>query len=304
MTTEEYLNLFASVEKLATGGKLYRLMKHPLKYLFAITYRELFYRFSKNEIKIQSTLFNGCKFTIALPASTDIFLTGGKSHDSEIRLAKYLIQNLSRNSVLIDVGAHYGYFSLIASTIAKDGMVYSFEPSTKSFKILQANLADKNNVMVLNQAVSEKSGTIVFYEFDNLHSEYNSTQISQFESAEWFKGVKPLTQQVQTVSLSAFCDENGITPHFIKIDVEGFENAVIKGGEKLFSATGNKPIVIMEYLDESRGNIAHKEAGELLSSWGYSAHKIDSEGKLCRLKNVEDYLQKSFIDSDNIVFVP
>jgi FkbM family methyltransferase len=266
-------------------------------------YRDFIYPFRKKEIVIKTKLFNGSPIIIALPASTDIFLTGGKSHISEIRLAKYQIKNLHSDSTFIDVGAHYGYFSLIASDIVKDGKVYSFEPSSKSFNILKRNVSSITNVTIFNKAVSQGNTPIAFYEFDNLHSEYNSTQISQFENEDWFKAIKPNMQKIDSISLSTFCTDNSIYPDIIKIDVEGFENEVIKGAENLLTSSKKKPIVILEYLEPKRGNAAHKEAFSLLSRWGYSSNIISDSGDLIPENDIDGYLLKHSLESDNIVFI-
>ncbi|MFZ4405655.1 MAG: FkbM family methyltransferase [Pseudobdellovibrionaceae bacterium] len=279
------------------------MINNPVKYIFSIMYRDFIYPFRKKEIVIKTKLFNGSPIIIALPASTDIFLTGGKSHISEIRLAKYLIKNLHSDSTFIDVGAHYGYFSLIASNIVKDGKVYSFEPSSKSFNILKRNVSSITNVTIFNKAVSQGNTPIAFYEFDNLHSEYNSTQISQFENEDWFKAIKPNMQKIDSISLSTFCTDNSIYPDIIKIDVEGFENEVIKGAENLLTSSKKKPIVILEYLEPKRGNAAHKEAFSLLSRWWYSSNIISDSGDLIPENDIDGYLLKHSLESDNIVFI-
>ena len=303
MTSNNLINSLASVERIASMNKFSRMINHPAKYLFSIFYRNFIYPFRKKEIVIKTKLFNGSPMIIALPASTDIFLTGGKSHVSEIRLARYLIKNLLSNSTFIDVGAHYGYFSLIASQIVKDGKVYSFEPSSKSFNILKRNVTSIANVTIFNKAVSHGSDPIVFYEFDNLHSEYNSTQVSQFENEDWFKAIKPNMQKIDSISLSTFCSDNSVNPDIIKIDVEGFENEVIKGAENLLTVSKKKPIVIMEYLEPKRENTAHKEAFSLLSQWGYSSNIISDSGDLIPENNIDGYLLKYSLESDNIVFI-
>jgi hypothetical protein len=58
----------------------------------------------------------------------------------------------------------------------------------------------------------------------------------------------------------------------------------------------------MEYLNDERGNIAHKKAEALMTDLGYAAHQVGSNGELLRLENVSQYLDESQIDSDNIVF--
>jgi len=303
MTNNILINSLASVERIAKKNKINRMINNPAKYIFSIMYRDFIYPFRKKEIVIKTKLFNGRPIIIALPASTDIFLTGGKSHISEIRLAKYLIKNLHSDSTFIDVGAHYGYFSLIASDIVKDGKVYSFEPSSKSFNILKRNVSSITNVTIFNKAVSQGNSPIAFYEFDNLHSEYNSTQISQFENEDWFKAIKPNMQKIDSISLSTFCTDNSIYPDIIKIDVEGFENEVIKGAENLLTSSKKKLIVILEYLEPKRGNAAHKEAFSLLSRWGYSSNIISDSGDLIPENDIDGYLLKHSLESDNIVFI-
>lgn len=303
MTNNNLINSLASVERIAKKNKINRMINNPVKYIFSIMYRDFIYPFRKKEIVIKTKLFNGSPIIIALPASTDIFLTGGKSHISEIRLAKYLIKNLHSDSTFIDVGAHYGYFSLIASNIVKDGKVYSFEPSSKSFNILKRNVSSITNVTIFNKAVSQGNTPIAFYEFDNLHSEYNSTQISQFENEDWFKAIKPNMQKIDSISLSTFCTDNSIYPDIIKIDVEGFENEVIKGAENLLTSSKKKPIVILEYLEPKRGNAAHKEAFSLLSRWWYSSNIISDSGDLIPENDIDGYLLKHSLESDNIVFI-
>jgi FkbM family methyltransferase len=303
MTNNILINSLASVERIAKKNKINRMINNPVKYIFSIMYRDFIYPFRKKEIVIKTKLFNGSPIIIALPASTDIFLTGGKSHISEIRLAKYLIKNLHSDSTFIDVGAHYGYFSLIASDIVKDGKVYSFEPSSKSFNILKRNVSSITNVTIFNKAVSQGNTPIAFYEFDNLHSEYNSTQISQFENEDWFKAIKPNMQKIDSISLSTFCADNSIYPDIIKIDVEGFENEVIKGAENLLTSSKKKPIVILEYLEPKRGNAAHKEAFSLLSRWWYSSNIISDSGDLIPENDIDGYLLKHSLESDNIVFI-
>jgi FkbM family methyltransferase len=304
MDNDNLLKALGSVEKNALNSKFRRMLRHPPKYFFSIVYKYLIYPIRKKEILVTTNLFNGVKIKIALPASTDIFLTGGKSHISEIKLTKYLIKNLRSNSLFIDVGAHYGYFSLVASDILKDGKVYSFEPTSNSFSILKENMMSKANVIIFNKAVSNNNTPITFYEFDNLHSEYNSTQISQFENENWFKTIKPKVVTINTVTLSDFCQENSIYPDFIKIDVEGFENEVIKGAEKILSSSKKKPIVIIEYLTTQRGNKPHKQAYDLLSGMGYSSFTINQNGDLEPINNIDNYLISQKLESDNIVFIP
>jgi len=106
---------FEKVENLAKGSKLRRLLQNPSKYIFAIFARKVIYPLFKRGIKQKTKLFFGKKITVTLPAGSDIYLTGGKAHDSEIRLTKFILKNLAQDDVFIDVGAHFGFFTRLAS---------------------------------------------------------------------------------------------------------------------------------------------------------------------------------------------
>ena len=51
---------------------------------------------------------------------------------------------IKENDIIIDVGAHVGFFSIYAAKKASKGMVYAFEPSQESFRNLQRNIKLNN----------------------------------------------------------------------------------------------------------------------------------------------------------------
>lgn len=136
ISKDSMLNLLKKVERLSGTTKLGRLLMHPLKYIYAIGFRELFYKRNRVPKTGSATLFFGKKMIMALPAATDIYLTGGKSHSSEIRLAAFLIRNLAPGNNFLDIGAHYGYFTLLAAElVGGTGKVRAFEPGSAAFEI-------------------------------------------------------------------------------------------------------------------------------------------------------------------------
>ncbi|WP_133273455.1 FkbM family methyltransferase [Hymenobacter radiodurans] len=298
----DLLHQLERVEQLATASKLLRLLRAPGRYLYAIGFRLLRYRATKKGVMKQADTFFGTPMTVVLPAGTDIYLTGGKSHDSEIRLARFLIQRLQPNDVFADVGAHFGYFSLLAARlVGPKGQVVAFEASATTHAVLAQNVAASAVVQAHHCAVSDQQETISFYEFPILYNEFNSLDVTQFENEQWFKEFKPTKITVPAVTLDAFFTSSGQVPAVLKIDVEGAELKVIRGAAKLLERAA--PAVVLEYLEPKRHNTGHQQAAALLRELGYQSHRIGADGQLIVCPDLDAYLQAEQIDSDNFVFV-
>lgn len=301
MTKQELIDRLQIVDNIAKMSKVGRLINNPAKYLSAIFFRKFVYPKNKNERIENVGVFFGGRMNVALPSSTDIFLTGGKSHDSEIRLARFIINELECGDHYLDIGAHYGYFSLLASElVGKEGKVISFEPTTKSFSILKSNTESKPNVVAQNMAVSFEKGVLVFYEFPNMYSEYNSMNVSQFEGESWFVENKPNRVEVGCTTIDEVTQQHSISPKIVKIDVEGAEFLVLSGGKSFLEQ--HRPSIVMEYLEPNRHNEEHHKAHDLLVSLGYSSFIIGSKGELSPVSDVDAYLVGNQMDSDNIVY--
>lgn len=89
------------IEVFAQTTKVDRLFRKPFRYGYAIAFKSFIYPFTHKEILKKCKLFNGREINVFLPASTDIFLTGGKSHTSEIRLARFLIHQLKEGGYFL-----------------------------------------------------------------------------------------------------------------------------------------------------------------------------------------------------------
>ncbi len=297
---DKLLREISKVERLAGASRLGRLLHNPSKYLSAIFFGRYVYPKTRMERIETAELFFGKSMKIALPAATDIYLTGGKSHDSEIRLAKFIINTLQTGDHFLDIGAHYGYFSLIASAlVGPQGKIFSYEPATNSFELLQQNAAGAANMSIFRQAVSDSNESIVFYEFPNKYSEYNTMDVSQFENESWYQTSKPTRVEVAATTIDSITS-NGLYPAVIKIDVEGAEFSVMKGAAQLLR--DGSPYIVMEYLEPRRHNEQHQNALQLLLDNGFKTFVIDKNGELNSIGNIDHYLLQNKMESDNIVF--
>lgn len=225
--------------------------------------------------------------TVMLPAGTDLYVFGAKTHRSELQLTRYLMQSIRPNQVYFDVGAHVGFYSLLAQHLGAN--VEAFEPTPATFALLKRNTADAPNIRTWNVAVSDRDEVISFYVHDVAHSENNTTNAAA-------KARNALEVTVQGVRLDAFAERQDVRPDYVKIDVEGGEVAVLRGMTGLLAAAA--PTVILEYIPAQRAE--YLDGLALLEAHGYQAYRILDGGALDR---VTDWgALDAAVDSTNLVF--
>jgi len=298
---EQLLRGLNIVERLAVGGRWNRFAKQPFKYVLAVVFIRLYYFFTKKPVKVQCRTFFGTRMELLLPAATDIYLTGGKSHDSEIRLARLMIHRIGTGDQVLDAGAHYGYFSLLAARLTGDnGLVCSFEPAGSSFHILHRNTSNIPSIRAFQKLLAENEEHKILYEFPNRYSEYNSSHIGQYRLQPWFEKTSVQRQSIQCASIDGLVASKDFHPSFIKIDVEGGEFEVLKGAANYLAEAA--PMIAMEYVSRKRNNESHRQAAGWLRLLNYVVHTITKEGRLEAVSDIDAYLDQSGLESDNIVF--
>ena len=124
------------------------------------------------------------------------------------------------NRTFVDVGANIGSYSLIASE-TPSAKVVSIEPHPRTFGALLENIRKnkRQNVTCLNLAISQQESVLEL-------TDLGESSINRVVSPRETPGP---TMRVQARPFHAVCNELGITPDFIKIDVEGHEREVLDG---------------------------------------------------------------------------
>lgn len=297
---ESWLKQLDWVQKFSEGSKWYRLAARPKEYLTAILYRKLLYPLQKKATDTHRITFFGKNITIPLPVSTDIYLAGAKTHDSEIRLARFLIKELRPGQKYIDIGAHIGFFSMLAAELAGvEGKIISVEPSTGTYKYLQINTKSYPNVTAIQALVSQQSGSTSFFEFDTLYSEYNTIHPEQYKQDAWYAANAPLKTERESFTLRDLCNHYNLQPDIIKIDVEGAEYQVVS----TLKDTSLCPVIIMEYILLDEKDMTHDLALNHLLKIGYELKRISTDGHLVPGENFREILHSTGLTSDNIVLV-
>jgi FkbM family methyltransferase len=164
---------------------------------------------------------------------------------------------IKKGSVVLDIGAHVGYYSLLAAVlVGRDGLVYAFEPIPRNLNFLKrhSEMNKFNNIKILDIAVSDHQGMIHFEE--GSHSTMGHISSSG-------------KIQVATNSLDNLVSQKTIiAPDFIKIDVEGAELSVLQGGKELL--VEKQPTIFLA----THGPDIHRQCCDFLASLGYTLSLI------------------------------
>lgn len=279
------------------SGKWKKFLSIPFRYTFSFFYRHFIFSFTKLAIQTKTRIITGDVITVLFPSATDLYLFGCKSHDSELRLTKYLINHLKEGDIFIDAGAHFGYYSILAARlVGEKGKVFSFEPSGTTFKILKQNTSHISWITAFNQAVYKENTTLKFYQYPPLQSEYNTAQpINNLTDSN------PIETKVEAVTIDSitinFHEAKGKI--FIKIDVEGGEYNALQGMKAAMAKMN--PVIVMEYFEKYPSS-NYANCVSFLENLYYSAFKIDSDGNPESTKlnpQITDVIADS---SDNLVF--
>ncbi|MBP9817526.1 FkbM family methyltransferase [Candidatus Shapirobacteria bacterium] len=200
-------------------------------------------------MKLAKTKLNGLDFWYR---SDDKFI------GQRIALGKYeeyetllMLNQVDSNSVVVDIGANIGYYTLLLAQKCK--MVYAFEPDKECFEILKKNVEENGlkNVKLFNVAVgAKKEKRVLIKDKENLGNSHLTPPPY---------GHLPLTGEANILLDNSYLVETDTLDNIlkneqkidlIKIDVQGWEPEVVEGAKGIIKKYS--PTLFMEY---NGGNI-------------------------------------------------
>ena len=140
--------------------------------------------------------------------------------------------------VVLDVGAHVGFFTLAAALrVGPTGRVFAFEPAPETAAILARHVAMNgwgDRVEVVRSALSDREGTLPFFTLGTTMAASLSRE--HVEASPEVHTSAPEEVSVPAVSLDGFCASRAVVPDRIKIDVEGAEVMVLRGARHVLDS--------------------------------------------------------------------
>lgn len=193
------------------------------------------------------------------------------NEDSSIQVWKQFVKE---SRVIIDVGANFGFYSLLSAGINPKANIFAFEPSPYILRSFRRNIELNNyeNIYLQPVGVGDKEG-----KFKLFVSDVNNTGMSSLVNRGEFS---KYTVDVDVVSLDEFVVANSLSAiDLVKIDVEGNEFNVIKGMEEIIKI--NQPVIFIELLNDTLKNFGHhiNDVFQFLSGMGYGCYEFDKYGK-------------------------
>ncbi|HYX05083.1 MAG TPA: FkbM family methyltransferase [Reyranella sp.] len=207
-------------------------------------------------------------------------------------LTRAVIEHLRPGEVFIDIGAHVGYYTMLASLlVGARGRVVAFEPTPRTRRELSSNIADLANVTIVPMAAWDAPSRLTLRDFGWQRASFNSVLAPRMAKALPYESI-----EVEAIAVDDWLAAHGVVPHFIKIDAESAEHRVLQGLARTIERY--HPILSLEIGDYNLPGVpTSAELIRSLLAQGYDAWQY-RDGRL------EPHLLANRYSYDNLLFVP
>jgi FkbM family methyltransferase len=208
---------------------------------------------------------------------------------NEFEEMAFVVHALREGDLFVDIGANIGSYTVLAASVA-GATVFACEPLPANYALLLANLRlnqAENKVEALNVGVGGVEGTLRF-----------TASFGPKDHVVWpnetIRTEEALELPVRTLD-SLMGDRN---PTMIKIDVEGFETEVLKGGEKVMKNDSLRALIIELKGHGAKYGYDESVLMDRIDGFGFQAfcyspfnRRIFSSGKACARSDNRIYLR-------------
>jgi len=199
---------------------------------------------------------------------TSLYLAG----EYEPEVTRVWLQLLKPGMKVLDIGAHTGYFALLAAMCCEQTQVLAIEPVPRVLTYLYRNLAlnaVQNRVMVFAGGASDHQGRDTFYQVEAITLPCSSSE------NKGFREHKAITTpiQVELMPVDDLLAQIGMPQvDLVKLDTESTEPLVVAGMLKTLQHA--RPLMICEILSDQAGQALQA----LLTPWDYRYFSLTAQG--------------------------
>lgn len=239
-------------------GERYHPLFHLRKYsIYRHASRWLDVPFGIRIPPIRHTVF------VSFSKNLSLILSGGQYGESAERKHFSTLVACGNFYRFLDIGANVGIYGFIFKTLVEPGTVTLIEPDFRNVKLLRKTIAAGalEHVKVIEAAVSDSPGEASFFR-DDLTGATGS--IEHKESSSFvFRHHQQVPQHVMVncITLDDLFSSQEDDPDLMKIDAEGAEASIFRGGRKLLERS--RPALIFE-CDKHQPSVT-----SMLSRLGY-----------------------------------
>lgn len=171
----------------------------------------------------------------------------------------FLLHFLRDQDLFIDVGANLGSYSILAGGVVGAECV-AFEPHPLTCKRLerQALINEIENISVIQKGVGDENGV----------SSFSANYDTMNRVILGIPGTSTVQINITTLD-SHFANLNRTS--LVKIDVEGYEQKVLKGARNIFTSDEVQAIIIETNGSTETYDSSNNELSETLASYGFTA---------------------------------
>ncbi len=230
-------------------------------------------------------------------------------HEKDYLGMKKICKNVV-NKPIIDIGANLGISSLGFRQMGFKNKIFIFEPNPEIFKkYLIPIRKNYKNIYLKNFALGcryeKKNFFLPFYKKKPIHyfGSFDKNYILKSVKITFPKLINKIYFKTKKIEIFKFDNlKLNIKPHFIKIDVEGFDHFVIEGLKKTINQ--HKPIILIEYNIENFNKVSKMLRNYEKYIYDIKIDKLVKIKKNFFQKNIARTSKINLLSSRNIYFIP
>lgn len=201
-----------------------------------------------------------------------------RPHDPDFRALPLL--RLDPAGQYVDVGANHGQSIESIGVMRPKARIVAFEPNPALADKLRRRYASEPRVEIRALGLADQAGTMTLFSPSYRGFDYDGlASLDRHAAADWINAQRvyffdPSRIAVRKLDCAiSTLDAEGLEPAFLKIDVQGFEYHVLRGGVETLRRC--EPVVLVEDYNLDSRSVA------LMSGLGFVEYYFDG-ARLCR----------------------